>query len=111
PLPYTGRFLSLICPAALFVGSNRLCSSMSCDRIGVLANPARSNSDLPNICCGRLTSSGGGGPVAPKSVGEYLISYSCLATESLSPGSKRFSWQRTPFTLMPFRLPKSFTYQ
>ena len=61
------------------------------------------------ISAGR--SSAGGGPTAPKSDGEYIISYLCLAIATSSPGSIRFSVTRIPLTFTPLRLFWSRTYQ
>jgi len=78
----------------------------------VHSSPARSRSDMLMKLSGM--SSEGGGPIAPRSVGAYFTSYLCLATERMAPGSSSLRvWAviRTPFTLMPLRLPKSLTNQ
>ena len=56
------------------------------------SSPARSRSDLLRMSSS--FTSGGGGPTAPRSTGEYFTSYLCLAIESTSPGSIRFSATR-----------------
>ena len=84
-------------PAAS-TGANCRCSS-----------PARSSNDLLKMSAS--STSAGGGPTAPRSIGEYRTSYLCLATERMSPGSRRLSVTRTPLTFTPLRLCKSRTYQ
>ena len=73
------------------------------------SSPARSSSDLPNTSDSGM--SGGGGPTAPRSTGEYFATYWCLAIDSVSPGSTRLSVTRTPLTFTPLRLFKSRTCQ